>query len=218
MSRPEHTAPAELFYNESEARKYARSTRMQQIQSVISERAIELLNLPATAGPTLLLDIGCGCGMSGEVVEKNGHNWIGMDISKDMLNVAQETIVENEASGDVVLADMGHGLGFRGGTFDGAISISAVQWLCYASKKSYIPRLRLKRFFQQLYGCLKRGSRAVIQLYPETPQQMELITQSAMAVGFTGGLVVDYPNSAKAKKILFMSFRRPTFIWSSTGS
>mmetsp|Transcript_6862 Transcript_6862/g.7893 ORF Transcript_6862/g.7893 Transcript_6862/m.7893 type:complete len:293 (+) Transcript_6862:138-1016(+) len=207
MSRPEHTASAEIFYNQAEARKYARSTRMQQIQSVISERAIELLNLPEDSGPALLLDIGCGCGMSGDVVEKQGHTWIGMDISKDMLEVAQEGIVsEEESNGDVILSDMGQGVGFRGGSFDGAISISAVQWLCYASKKSYIPRLRLKRFFQQLYGCLKRGSRAVIQLYPETPQQMEMISHAAMAVGFTGGLVVDYPNSAKAKKFYLCLF------------
>jgi hypothetical protein len=45
-----------------------------------------------------------------------------------------------------------------------------------------------------------RGAKAVIQLYPETPQQMELITSCAMRAGFTGGLVVDFPNSTKAKK------------------
>ena len=30
--------------------------------------------------------------------------------------------------------------------------------------------------------------------------QMELITQQAMRAGFTGGVVVDYPNSTRAKK------------------
>ena len=44
-------------------------------------------------------------------------------------------------------------------------------------------------------------SRAVIQLYPETPEQMELISKTATKCGFSGGLVVDYPNSAKAKKM-----------------
>ena len=29
---------------------------------------------------------------------------------------------------------------------------------------------------------------------------MELITHQAMRAGFTGGVVVDYPNSTKAKK------------------
>lgn len=52
----------------------------------------------------------------------------GLDISPSMLEVA----VEREVEGDVCLADLGHGLPVRPGTFDGAISISAVQWLCNA--------------------------------------------------------------------------------------
>ena len=35
---------------------------------------------------------------------------------------------------------------------------------------------------------------------------MELITASAMRCGFTGGLVVDYPNSTKAKKYFLCLF------------
>ena len=30
--------------------------------------------------------------------------------------------------------------------------------------------------------------------------QLELLTQQSMRAGFSGGLVVDYPNSTKAKK------------------
>ena len=54
--------------------------------------------------------------------------WIGLDISTAMLDVASEREVE----GDVIHSDMGHGFGFRAGMFDGAISISALQWLCSA--------------------------------------------------------------------------------------
>lgn len=35
---------------------------------------------------------------------------------------------------------------------------------------------------------------------------MEMITGAAMKCGFTGGLVVDYPNSTKAKKYSCISF------------
>lgn len=42
------------------------------------------------------------------------------DISKPMLNVG----VEREVSGDTMLLDMGDGLPFRSGMFDGAISVS----------------------------------------------------------------------------------------------
>ena len=45
-----------------------------------------------------------------------------------MLDVAREREVE----GDLCLHDLGHGLPLRPGSFDGAISISAVQWLCNA--------------------------------------------------------------------------------------
>lgn len=50
------------------------------------------------------------------------------------------------------------------------------------------------------YGCLARGARAVLQMYPENAKQAEMLTSAAMRAGFTGGLVVDFPNSAKAKK------------------
>lgn len=103
-----------------------------------------------------------------------------------------------------------------------ARSISAVQWLCYGHTKAQVPRCapcllslptlailvatspllpspprpreRLIRFFQTLYVALRRGARAVLQLYPESSEQMELITNSAMRCGFSGGLVVDYPH------------------------
>jgi 18S rRNA (guanine1575-N7)-methyltransferase len=31
-ARPEHVAPPEIFYNDTEAKKYARNTRMMEIQ------------------------------------------------------------------------------------------------------------------------------------------------------------------------------------------
>jgi 18S rRNA (guanine1575-N7)-methyltransferase len=33
------------------------------------------------------LDIGCGSGLSGEVLEEDGHFWVGMDISPSMLSI-----------------------------------------------------------------------------------------------------------------------------------
>jgi len=144
----------------------------------------------------MLLDIGCGSGLSGETLTEEGHVWVGMDISDAMLGVAREREVE----GDLALHDMGHGMCFRTGTFDGAISISAVQWLCNADKQSHNPRKRLKRFFETLYSCLSRGARAVLQIYPENVEQAQMLTSAAMKVGFTGGLVVDYPHSTRAKK------------------
>eukprot|EP00466_Bigelowiella_natans_P003845 jgi/Bigna1/86830/estExt_fgenesh1_pg.C_140096 len=203
--RPEHLNPPDivfdysiqnliLFYDEMEAKKYAYSTRMMEIQSKMSERAMELLNLPDH--PCHILDIGCGSGLSGEVLTENEHVWVGLDISKAMLGVA----IEREVMGDLIYADAGDGLMFRPGSFDACISISVIQWLCQADKSHHVPKKRLKAFFTSLYRCLTKGARAVMQFYPEHAQQVTMITNAAQAAGFSGGLVVDYPNSTKAKK------------------
>lgn len=196
MSRPELTAPPQEFYNDAEARKYTASSRVIEIQDRLTERAIELLNFPNDGTPRLLLDVGCGSGLSGDRLTELGHKWIGTDISTSMLEMAQERQVE----GGLVHYDMGHGCPFRPGVFDGAISISAVQWLCNADNSFHEPRKRLKAFFTQLYRCLRRGAKAVLQFYPDGTKQAEMITSAALRVGFSGGLVVDYPNSTRAKK------------------
>ncbi|XP_010896565.1 probable 18S rRNA (guanine-N(7))-methyltransferase [Esox lucius] len=199
--RPEHMAPPEIFYNEEEAKKYSQNSRMIEIQSQMSERAVELLNLPEDQS-CFLLDVGCGSGLSGDYLSEEGHYWVGVDISTAMLNVALDRDVE----GDLVLGDMGEGMPFRAGTFDGCISISALQWLCNADKKTHSPPKRLYTFFSTLYSSLARGARAVFQLYPENSEQLELITSQAMKAGFSGGMVVDYPNSTKAKKFFLCLF------------
>lgn len=75
--RPEHTAPPEIFYNEEEARKYTTNSRMITIQSSLTERALELLALPDDGVPRMLLDVGCGSGLSGEALTESGHLWVG---------------------------------------------------------------------------------------------------------------------------------------------
>ena len=47
-------------------------------------RALELLQLPP--GETcFLLDIGCGSGLSGEILDEEGYMWVGVDIAPSML-------------------------------------------------------------------------------------------------------------------------------------
>ncbi|GMH88877.1 hypothetical protein TL16_g11289, partial [Triparma laevis f. inornata] len=206
MSRPELTGAAANFYNDTEARKYDTNSRMIGIQAEITKRALELLQLD-TSFPNFILDVGCGSGLSGKVLEEAGHYWVGLDVSRDMLNVASER--ESSIKGDLAHHDMGTGLPFRSASFDGMISISALQWLCYSNSSKQVPKRRLVRFFSALYGVLKRGARAVLQFYPETPEQAVLISECAAKVGFAGGVVVDYPNSTKAKKhYLVLSFDR----------
>nr|KAF6488848.1 BUD23 rRNA methyltransferase and ribosome maturation factor [Molossus molossus] len=133
-----------------------------------------------------------------------------IDVQTKMAGRALDAALDREAQGDLLLGDMGQGIPFKPGSFDGCISISAVQWLCNANKKSDIPAKRLYCFFSSLYSVLVRGARAVLQLYPENSEQLELITTQAIKAGFTGGVVVDYPNSAKAKKFYLCLFSGPS--------
>lgn len=193
MSRPEYTAPPEIFYNDEEAGKYTENTRVQQIQAEMTLRALELLNIPKGQ---FVLDIGCGSGLSGEILTEEGQYWIGMDIAASMLGQA----LDREVEGDLFLADMGAGVPFRAGTFDAAISISAIQWLCNADTSDANPKKRLQRFFQTLYASLKRGGKAVCQFYPSDQKQIDQITHAAKLTGFSGGLVIDNESSKRNKK------------------
>ncbi|KAI0320725.1 S-adenosyl-L-methionine-dependent methyltransferase [Amylostereum chailletii] len=203
MSRPELQAPPEIYYGDTEATKYTNNTRIQQIQADMTYRALELLNLPPDE-PAFLLDIGCGSGLSGEILDEEGYIWAGVDVAPSMLEVA----LEREVEGDLFLQDIGQGFGFRPGSFDGAISISVIQWLLNAetSHPTSSPPHRLMRFFTTLHSALRNPSRAILQFYPTSDDQVQLITSIAQKAGFGGGIVVDYPNSKKARKVFLCLF------------
>ena len=61
---------------------------------------------------------------------------------------------EREVEGDIILSDLGDGIPFRAGTFDGAISISTLQWLCNADESHHNPIKRLYTFFSTLFAAL----------------------------------------------------------------
>lgn len=193
-----------MHYNDVEARKYTTSSRIQNIQASMTHRALELLDL---SGPSFILDVGCGSGLSGEILsglseEEGGpHVWVGMDVSASMLDVALQRDVE----GDLLLADIGQGVPFRAGSFDAAISISAIQWLCNAETSDVSPLGRLSRFFNGLYASLKRGGRAVCQFYPKNDEQKKMITGAAVKAGFGAGLLEDDPETKNVKVYLVLT-------------
>ncbi|KAF6162731.1 hypothetical protein GIB67_029000 [Kingdonia uniflora] len=80
---PKFQAPPEIYYNNTEARKYISSSHM--VQTQLSEKAHKLLGLPHYGLLRLLLDIGCGSGLGGETLSENGQQWISLDISSSML-------------------------------------------------------------------------------------------------------------------------------------
>ncbi|KAK7732526.1 18S rRNA (guanine1575-N7)-methyltransferase [Cytospora paraplurivora] len=204
MSRPEDTLAADVHYDDTEARKYTTSSRIQNIQASMTRRALELLDIQE---PSFILDVGCGSGLSGEILssvpedEGGPHVWVGMDVSASMLDVALQRDVE----GDLLLADIGQGVPFRAGTFDAAISISAIQWLCNAESSETSPEGRLSRFFNGLYASLKRGGKAVCQFYPKNDKQRHMIAQAAIKAGFGAGILEDDPGTKNVKVYLVLT-------------
>lgn len=199
MSRPEDILPPDLYYNDTESAKYTTSSRIQAIQASMTNRALELLDLDQSS---LILDIGCGSGLSGEILSEDGHIWVGMDIAPSMLDIA---LRREDVEGDLFLADMGQGIPFRAGAFDAAISISAIQWLCNAETSGVSPEGRLRRFFDGLYAALKRGGRAVCQFYPKNEQQRTMISSAAVRAGFGAGILEDDGGTKNVKTYLVLS-------------
>lgn len=197
-------SPPDLFYNDNESRKYTTSSRIRNIQSEMTTRTLELLDLKS---PSFILDIGCGSGLSGEILssvppsEGGPHVWVGMDISPSMLDIALQRDVE----GDLFLANIGQGIPFRPGTFDAAISISAIQWLCSVESSEVIVESQLRRFFDGLYASLRRGGRAVCQFYPKNDTQRNMISAAAMRAGFGAGILEDDPGTKNAKLFLVLT-------------
>lgn len=197
---PENTSPAELYYNDKESLKYHKNTRISKIQQELSNRAIELLEIEEDY--PLILDIGCGSGLSGSVLNDKNYEWIGVDISYDMLSIASNST----KNFGLICSDIGYTFPFKEESFDYAISISAIQWLFQSFKKEHNPQKRIKTFFKGLYSTIKRT--AVLQFYC-SEKQIEILKKEAIIAGFDGGLVVDNENTKNCKKFLVLNkFKR----------
>eukprot|EP01126_Amoeba_proteus_P005456 TRINITY_DN11836_c0_g1_i4.p1 TRINITY_DN11836_c0_g1~~TRINITY_DN11836_c0_g1_i4.p1 ORF type:complete len:689 (+),score=66.31 TRINITY_DN11836_c0_g1_i4:58-2124(+) len=202
--KPEHLGSATFYYNEERSRRYAEDSKKHLMQHTIAYKALHLLKTGPGDG-RLILDVGCGTGYVGEILTEKGYNWLGLDISRPMLEASQNL------GGNTVVADMGQGLPFRKKIFDGVISVSSLQWLCYRydGKCSRIERIR--RFFHSLFECLVPGASCVFQYYPEDERQVKLINKVAENCGFFvthRGFYLNNPHHSS--RFLVLSTVRPS--------
>ena len=203
-ARPESTtADASRFYDAADtAAQYTKAGAA--TQSELTQRCLTLLGpLPRCA---VLGDLGSGSGLSGAVLSKAGYAWLGLDVSRRMLNLAVQH--EPSARGAVALADLGDGLPLRAACLDGAVSVSALQWLCVASSGRDAARARCAAFFAALRRALRPGASAVLQVYCADDAEAELLVSCASGAGFSLPLLcADFPHATAAKK-LFLCVRR----------
>lgn len=62
------------------------------------------------------------------------------------------------------MGDIGNGVPFKPGTFDGAYSVSTLQWLCNADKSSHKPAKRLYCLFSSLLACLVTNNTQILYI------------------------------------------------------
>lgn len=209
--RPEKSGRAELHYDDQEAERYTTVGATIGVQRDLTRRALALLEahrqccqhdqnfLKTTGIPPVrvLLDLGSGSGLSRSALGLGLGNtnlaWIGMDISSSMLRIAAQ---QPECEGRILLSDMSQGVCLRPGCLDGAISISAVQWLCVHDN----PHRALDALFSSLRMSLRDSCGAVFQVYLENNEQGELLLRAAHANGFHAGLFIDFPHAHGSKK------------------
>ncbi|KRH91924.1 deoxyhypusine hydroxylase monooxygenase, partial [Pseudoloma neurophilia] len=184
MARPEKSSSALEYYTEEETEKYTRNKHIRKIQTQMTQKCIEILEM----GDGVILDIGCGSGHSLTAIqdysiEQNIKNTIiGLDINDNMLKLCKNEEVS------LICYDIGNGLPFFPGSFDYIISISCLQWLFYPINKEKIED-RIKKFFFSLYSVMKRESSACFQIYFESKWQIELLLKIIKKTGFIGGLI-----------------------------
>lgn len=197
---PEYTNPPDLYYNTKESNDYHRNTRIVKIQSEITERALELLEIKEDH--PFLLDLGCGSGLSGKVISNKGYEWVGVDLSPSMLEVASSSL----QFCNLIQGDIGVALPFQDDSFDYAISISTVQWLFHSFKTEHNPTIRIRTFFKSIYRCVK--NKIVIQFYCNK-KEIEILKSEAHRAGFFGGIVTDNEGTKNCKNYLVLSKNRP---------
>ena len=151
--RPEERAggDADKYYDREVTEAYTELNV--RTQSELTTRCLDMLCLEGEARDAVLLDVGCGSGLSGETLTRQGYRgWVGIDASAAMLeratrgrSASKRTADEKEppaddareredggknnfyedppARGAVLRGDFSQGLPFRAGAFDGCVSV-----------------------------------------------------------------------------------------------
>ncbi len=193
--------PEEIYENVSDyfsgerLENYANSKNIQRIQIKITKRAFELMQLKKKNA--LILDAGCGPGFASFYIKHIGYNVVAFDIIKDFLSYYDINDL------NPLVADM-TALPFKPNSFDGIISISALQWIYREMKNKEMKKLFIDLILS-FYKVLKFGSKAIFQFYPKNKiilEHMKNIINSNS--NFKGGFIIDNPNNPKKRKIFLI--------------
>ncbi|GAB1608505.1 18S rRNA (guanine-N(7))-methyltransferase bud23-like [Argonauta hians] len=197
LRRPElKVDDATLFYTTELAVSFKNNARKLEIQNSILEKIFEIICSIYYKNPLLLLDIGCGTGISGESFIPNNCYLIGTDICMPMLSLAKNK--EFLKNCNYLQLDNSDKFPFRANCFNVIISTSFLQWLLVRKDSKYI----LRGFYSCVSNVLKPNGHFVLQFYPRNISDVQLALEMCSGI-FQGALFSCRPHPRRGRK-LFM--------------
>ena len=181
---------AKRFYSE-EGKNYEKSA-IRRIQEKLMLRALQFLELQEGKK---ILDAGCGTGIGMKVMEKLGYETTGIDVSEELLEKARDKELF------VKEADMRE-IPFENASFDGIVSISALQWLLSGSKKER--EANVSKVAKEFYRVLGKEGKAIIQFYPKSEEEMMETAKVFRKSGFGVRIEIESAGNAKKRKIFLI--------------
>ena len=163
------------YYDEWRVQGYTQ--KLEAPQQALCLRCLELSGLhpEALSGPPLVLDLGCGSGLSTTPLARRGCMSLGMDLSLEMLREARRRGCE------VVQADMSLPLPLRPGVVDAVLSVSSLQFLFEPTEG--------RPAAQRLQTCVSEVARVVRAPPPfaAAAQEAAAATGAGAATGVVAG-------------------------------
>ncbi|NVM53229.1 MAG: class I SAM-dependent methyltransferase [Candidatus Helarchaeota archaeon] len=191
---PEDHVLPEVYYSEERAKQYDQNTRIRKIQREMTLRALEILEVRP---PAIFLDVGCGTGLSMQVLKEKGFEGKGIDIAEPMLSIARQKGL------DVRKANFTIKIPWESNYFDYIISISTLQWIFHGFRPEVILE-KGKKTAAEIYRVLKPEGRAIIQFYPKNKEQFELAGRLFRKAKFQVMKIIDDPNIPKRRKTFLL--------------
>ena len=182
---------------------YGLYDKCERIQQELTEKMLGLMNVGEEGdSQPMMLDVGCGHGWSLTVPALRGFCVTGVDLDLQALSVIQHKITCRyfpPGSVHAVRTDIINGLCFKENTFDWAISVSFLQWMCVGNRSSET----LDRFFSSLGSVLKPEGKAGVQFYPRNAGDVGKVISLAGRY-FKGALVSDFPHLDRGRKLFLV--------------
>jgi len=180
------------YFRGEQLEQYALSKNIQRIQTRIAARSLELLDFKSDHG--LLLDAGCGPGFASFYLREKGFKVVALDI------ISQFFYYYNIKPINPLVADMCEPP-IKPNTFDGIISISALQWV-YRNPSNDEMEANFISLLRSFYTILKPNSNIIFQFYPRNDKILSNMKQIInSATNFNGGFYIDNPNNPKKRRI-----------------